>query len=108
MTDLTGVLILATIAEAIVEYFVAPLLDKVGKQYVRYSAAGVGVLLCMAYQVDILNMLAGITPIHPAVGWALSGIIIGRGSNFLNDLISSVRGGARSLSEGGQAKRLPN
>jgi len=93
MTELTGIFLLAVFTEATAEYFVAPLLDKGGySQYVKYVAAAVGIALCAAYQVDILAMLAGMTAVHPIVGWVVSGLIVGRGSNFLNDLVGLVRG----------------
>ena len=94
MTELTGVLILATVVEAVVEYFVAPPLKRYAAPpyIVKYVAAGVGILLCVTYNVDILNMLASLVPIHPMLGYILSGIIIGRGGNIINDIVGLVRG----------------
>lgn len=93
MQELTGILLLSTFVEATVEYFVASLFDKNGyRRYIPYVAAVLGIALCVAYQVDILVMVVGLTPIHPAIGWVVSGLIVSRGSNFLNDLVSLVRG----------------
>ena len=94
MQELTGILLLATFVEATVEYFVAALFAKNGsyRRFIPYVAAVLGIGLCVAYQVDILAMVVGLTPIHPAVGWVVSGLIVSRGSNFLNDLIGLVRG----------------
>lgn len=97
MTELAGIFLLAVFTEATVEYFVAALFDKAGatapyRRYIPYVAAALGIALCVAYQVDILAMVVGLTPVHPAVGWVVSGLIVGRGSNFLNDLVGLVRG----------------
>ena len=97
MQELTGSLLLATFVEATVEYFVAALFAKNGskngyRRFIPYVAAALGIALCVAYQVDILAMVVGMTPIHPSVGWIVSGLIVSRGSNFLNDLVGLVRG----------------
>lgn len=98
MQELTGIFLLAVFTEATVEYFVASLVKKNGKNdrfrwLIPYVAAILGIGLCVAYQVDILAMIAaGMTPIHPSVGWVVSGLIVSRGSNFLNDMIGLARG----------------
>ena len=97
MQELTGIFVLAVFVEATVEYLIASLVKKNGsknglRRYIPYVAAVLGVGLCAAYQVDILAMVVGLTPIHPAIGWVVSGLIVGRGSNFLNDIVGLVRG----------------
>jgi len=97
MTELTGIFLLAVFTEATVEYFVASLFDKGGamapyRRFIPYIAAVLGIALCVAYKVDILAMVVGLTPIHPAVGWVVSGLIVSRGANFLNDIVGLVRG----------------
>jgi hypothetical protein len=100
MTELTGIFLLAVFTEATVEYFVASQIPKNGEEKtakyrrcIPYVAAVLGVALCVVYRVDVLAMLVGMTPIHPAIGWAVSGLIVGRGgSNFLNDLVGLIRG----------------
>lgn len=97
MINLTAIFLLAFLTESLVEYFWASLFKKYGlADYLKYLAAAVGVVLCLAYQVDILHQLAGLVPIHPAIGQVLTGIVIGRGGNYLSDFIGAVRSAATS------------
>jgi hypothetical protein len=106
MTELVGILILAVAVEAIVEFFIAPAVkpDKTPavvpeegamqavvepgidwrSMALRWSAAVIAVLLCIAYQADALDMAGLASPI-PIVGQVVTGLLIGRGSNFIND-----------------------
>ena len=96
----TGILVLATIAEAIVEYLVAPIMDARGPNStepktaldwpalaLRYFAALIGIALCITYRVDLLAFF-NLTSPWPWVGWVITGILIGRGSNFIHDFAS--------------------
>lgn len=78
------ILIIAAVTESLVEYFIAPLVPDKLKVYLPYAAAALGVLLCTAYRVDILAA-AGLVSPWPAIGQIVSGLLIGRGSNFIND-----------------------
>ena len=97
MHELTGIgfaLLLAFLVENLVEYLVGPLLDWIGNQTGfgfgrRYVAAGVGVALCVAYGLDILGGF-GFQCGSPLIGLVISGLVIGRGSNFMHDLIAFV------------------
>ena len=91
--EIIGIIVLAALAEAFTEYFVVPLLEKIAAaEYAKYVALAVGIGLCVAYQIDLLQILVGLKPLHPVIGWVLSGTIIGRGANYLNDFIDYVRG----------------
>jgi len=91
--NIVAILALATLAEAFVEYFVVPLLEKANAaEYAKYAALVVGVGLCLAYGIDILAMVIGLVSPYPYVGMILSGTIIGRGANYVNDFIDFVRG----------------
>lgn len=92
-----GIFLLAALVEALIEYLVAPWLKPEGQRFsasaeliremlLRYSAAAVGVVLCIAYGVDILE-LAGLESGWPFIGPALTGLLIGRGANFVNDFV---------------------
>lgn len=87
---LTGILILATLAESLVEYLIAPVADELGDDKpwreiaMRYVAAAVGIALAILYQTDLLAMLGLASP-WPWVGWVVTGLLIGRGSNFIHD-----------------------
>ena len=53
----------------------------------RYTAALVGVLLCVTYEADLLAYF-GLFPPWPWIGWVITGLVIGRGSNFVHDFAS--------------------
>lgn len=100
MGTVVGILILAVIVEALVEYFVAPAVKPEGNEPpdpagvdwrsmgLRYSAAAIGVALCIVYRCDLLSM-AGLHSPYPWVGWLVTGLLIGRGANFVNDFAST-------------------
>ena len=50
------------------------------------------IVVCLLTQVDIFAIL-GIKIIVPFVGSVLTGIIVSRGANFVNDLFSKLKGG---------------
>lgn len=90
--DFAALLFLAVLVEGLVEYLFAN-----GKleAYLHYIALALGIVLAVAYKVDILSDLFGLTTTIPFVGSVVSGVIIGRGSNYVNDIISKlVRKGA--------------
>lgn len=60
------------------------------KPYTHFVALAFGVVLACAYKIDI-PALFGLTAAHSVIGYIISGVIIGRGSNYANDLISKVR-----------------
>ena len=90
---LLAILLLAALVEALVEYFVRPWLKPDEAEVplwrsmaLRYSAAIVGVGLCLVYAMDLLA-LVGLTARAPYVGEVLTGLLIGRGANFVNDFV---------------------
>lgn len=86
MQALALIFALAVLVEGLVEYFGAP----IPTAYKRYVAALVGVALCIVYGADLLAIL-GFTASVPYVGAALTGLIVGRGSNYLNDLVTRLK-----------------
>jgi len=97
LAAITGILVLATIAEALVEHLFAPILDAKTPEddkadpilgwkalALRYTAVLIGVALCIVYQADIL-LYFDLTSPWPWVGYLITGILIGRGSNFVHD-----------------------
>ena len=111
LTILSGILILATLVEALVEYLIKPLFgppvwplpegqaatadDPIGDLLIRYSAATIGVLLCIAYRADLL-VLANLHAPLPWIGYLITGILIGRGANFVHDFTSTWFAGGPS------------
>jgi archaellum biogenesis protein FlaJ (TadC family) len=92
---LLAALLLAFMAEGTTEYlFATPLARIVADAEwrttaTRYIALLVGVAVAFGYNLDIIAVIApGLVPVAPWVGVALTGIVIGRGSNYLNDFAS--------------------
>lgn len=98
MDKFMAVFLLAFLCEAMTEYLFAEPLERFQNgQYcfvLKYIAVVVGIGLCVAYRIDVLAMVTGLEAVAAWVGWVISGMIIGRGSNFVNDVIDRVRGTA--------------
>ena len=96
VSALAGILILATLTESLVEYLLRPVIKPPAEEKdqdpwrdmaLRYIAAAVGIALCALYRADLLKMLGLVSP-WPFVGWIVTGLIIGRGANFVHDFAS--------------------
>lgn len=88
---ITLALALAFMAESSVEYVFGTAFAKFPKLAawswtLMYVALGVGVALAFLYRLDLLSLILG----EPASvqGIALTGVAIGRGANFVHDLVS--------------------
>ena len=103
LAKLAAIFVLAFTAESMTEYLARPfvkLADKVAgngngqrvlpEWALRYAAALVGVLLAFGFAVDVFALF-GLAAVHPAVGIFLTGLVLGRGANYLNDLVSRWR-----------------
>lgn len=89
MENLIGILFLATFVEGLVTYLFAK--EGQTQPILKYVALAIGVVLAVAYQIDILAMV-GLYSAIPLVSFIVSGIVIGRGSNYVNDAVSMLRG----------------
>src|SRR5512136_1822119 len=105
LPTITAILILATLVESLVEYLIRPIVKPpiptpaekimVGEpaladwrdMVLRYVAALVGIGLCILYDADLLAMLGLVSP-WPWIGSIITGLIIGRGANFVHDFAS--------------------
>ena len=81
MASIVGVVALAFLAESLVEYFVA---EWAGR-WTKYIAAGVGIAMALNFGLDIFGELLGLGSRIPYAGMVLSGLVLGRGANFVND-----------------------
>lgn len=52
----------------------------------------ISVLLCVLTRIDIFPIV-GLTISVPIIGSVLTGIIVSRGANFVNDLFTKLKGG---------------
>lgn len=80
-----GIMVLAVLVEAIIEWLGTP----IPPVYKPYVAALLGVVICLAYGADLPAAFG--LPTVPYVGSVVTGLVIGRGSNYLNDLISRLK-----------------
>ncbi|MGD9405538.1 MAG: hypothetical protein PVH95_10355 [Anaerolineae bacterium] len=100
LAAVTSILVLATVAEALVEHLFAPLIgarddDEITPPsrwdwrplVMRYTSVFLSVLLTITYRADLL-LLLNLSPPWPWVGWVITGLLIGRGSNFIHDFAS--------------------
>jgi len=85
------VLTLAFLCESLTEYFFSEVLAACGldTKYLRYIAALVGVGLALLYGLDALRDFLGVSPRLAHLGEVLTGLILGRGANFVHDLYST-------------------
>lgn len=88
--NIVTIFILAAVVEAVITYVVPKNNDTQPREWLKYVSAVMGVAICVAYQADILATLGVVTPI-PYVGAVITGLIVGRGSNFLNDFYNKVK-----------------
>jgi hypothetical protein len=85
MDIIAGSLILATFVEGLVNYLVGK--GDEPRAWVKYLALLCGVAVAVLFQVDIFS-LAGLVGVHPYVGYVATGLVVGRGSNYLNDFVT--------------------
>jgi len=106
LSTFAGILALATVVEALTEYLARPIVAAVYRALglgpkptqprligepdrdtlpaLRYVAALVGVALCWAYRADLLA-LVGLDARYSLIGYLVTGLLLGRGANFIND-----------------------
>jgi hypothetical protein len=88
---IAGAFALAFLTEAFVEYFIGQVMDKFPKLspfkwLLMYISAVVGVGLSIFYKLDLISLI--IQQDITIVGMVLTGMAIGRGSNFLHQFVS--------------------
>jgi hypothetical protein len=79
---------LAFLTEGVTEYFFTGVFArlKLAPSYLKQVSAVVGVVLCLTYRVDALSLLFGLSPRWELLGQVLTGLLLGRGANFVHDL----------------------
>lgn len=86
--ELAAIIFLAVFLEGTLNYIVGEHKEN-PRTWVKYVALVAGVGLAIGYKVDIPSMVG--LPFVPWLNYVLSGIAIGRGSNYLNDLVTSFK-----------------
>ena len=87
---ISTIFILAAVVEAIITYVVPKNNTDEPREWLKYVSAVLGVGVCVAYNADILATL-GVVSTVPYIGAVITGLIVGRGSNFLNDFYAKVK-----------------
>jgi len=77
--------------EGTVEYFLGVLFDKIKllspyKWVLMYFSAIVGVFLALQFQMDLFKIIGLEAVDYPWLGAGLTGLLLGRGANFINDV----------------------
>jgi hypothetical protein len=89
--EILGIILLAIVVEGTLTYIFGESSDNPSRPWIRYVSLIFGVVVAIAYRVDI-PALAGLASPYPFVGAIVSGLIIGRGSNYVNDILTKIRG----------------
>jgi hypothetical protein len=89
------ILFVAFLVEALVEYLFGQLIDKFPallpyRWLLVYISAAVGVIMAFVYQFDLVSILGAFVaitiPVNP-FGITLTGLAIGRGANFIHQIV---------------------
>lgn len=60
------------------------------RPWLRYVSLAFGIIAAIAYQIDIPAM-TGLVAINAYIGYVVSGLIIGRGANYINDIFALIQ-----------------
>ena len=87
--EITSLIVIAILVEAIWENIKTIWED--GININRIGALFLAILISILAKVDVFAMV-GITLAFPMVSYILTGIVVSRGANFVNDLFGKLRG----------------
>lgn len=90
MSSVTVILAFTTLNESIIEYLFGSVKEL--HPYLPLLSLSSGIFLAFLYQVNIFNAVLGVQSGSPFLDFLLSGFIISRGSNFVNDFVRRVLG----------------
>lgn len=86
--SLIVILTLSYLVESLTEYFFQ---DTKFANYQKYIAVALGLIVSFGFNVDLLVDWFGLSSSVPYLGTALTGVLLGRGSNFIHDLWKRLR-----------------
>lgn len=87
--EITTLIIVAILVEAIWENLKS--IWEGGFNINRLGSLALAILICILTKIDLFAIV-GITLSIPIVAQILTGIIVSRGANFVNDLFGKIRG----------------
>lgn len=86
-----GILFLTVLIEGTISFLAGENKNGEPRTYLKYLGLAAGMGLAVAYNVDLPGMV-GLSTSMPIINYLLSGIVIGRGSNYVNDIIKFISG----------------
>ena len=89
--EITAILIMAVLVEAVITYIKTWVVNKEFK-WPMFLSAVLSIVICIAYRLDI-PLAVGIGSNIPFVGMIITGVLISRGSNYINDLLKKITSG---------------
>jgi len=90
MEPFIGAFVLAIVIEGTLTYLFGESSEEPSKPWLRYVSLVLGVGAAIAFKVDVISGI-GLVAVYPLIGQIVTGLVIGRGSNYVNDFISKVR-----------------
>lgn len=90
MMDFAQLIVVAILVEAIWEN-IKMIYDKNKFNINMIGSLILGIIVCVIFKIDIFPIV-GLNAIIPFVGSIFTGIIVSRGSNFVNDLLKRLKG----------------
>lgn len=100
---------LATFVEGFVKYIVDGLGEKYRekvKPYIPYFTLVLGLALAINFRLDVFSIFENpLVSTYPLVSYLITGVVIGRGSNYVNDIVSKFK---MSTSASSSSKTVDN
>lgn len=90
LAPLATALVFSTLNESMVEYLFGNVEQL--HPYLPLISLGFAVLLAFSYQINLFAIVLGVHSAVPSVDYLLSGFVISRGSNFVNDFAQKALG----------------
>ena len=88
--DVSRIVFLAVVVEGLVTYASTLCVDGVC-QWKMFVSAILGIVVAFCFRIDVFSLM-GLESTVPFVPCILSGILIGRGSNYVADIIKTGEG----------------
>ena len=90
LSSIGMVLMFATLNESLIEYFFGS--NEKLRAYLPTLALATGIFLAIAYNLNLFSVFFGFESVSPVLDNILSGFVISRGSNFVNDFAKKALG----------------
>lgn len=88
--DFAQLIIIAILVEAIWENL-KMVYDKKKVNFNMIGSLCLSIIICSLARINIFEIV-GISLTFPVIGYIMTGIIVSRGANFVNDLFSKLKG----------------